>query len=121
MGLRPSEHQEQVAFFQYAKLKALQDKRYENVMAVPNAGKRSVVHGGRMKAEGLSAGFPDIFCFVPNKEYHGLAMEMKVGKNKPTVKQLEWLKRLEAQGYATFIVYSATEAIKVLEDYLPEK
>ena len=71
-----------------------------------------------MKAEGLKAGVPDLCLPVARQGYHGLYIEMKYGRNKPTAKQKWWLEKLAEQGYKTIVCWGADEAIAVLEDYL---
>ena len=44
---------------------------------------------------GVVSGMPDIMIFHKNSKYCGLAIELKVGYNKPTENQLSCLKRLK--------------------------
>ena len=85
---------------------------------VPNEGKRSKSAGARMKQEGLKPGVPDVCLPVPRGGFHGLYVEMKVGKNKPTDNQREWLAGLKEQGYATAVCYGWEAASKVILKYL---
>ena len=71
-----------------------------------------------MKAQGMKAGVPDVCILEPKKGYHGLFIELKVKGNRPTDKQLEWIKRLSERGYATAVCWSADDAIKVIEEYM---
>ncbi len=54
---------------------------------------------------------------VAKHGYHGLYIELKVGKNKPTVAQEAWIALLNRNGYLARVVYGADEAIKLIEDY----
>ena len=72
---------------------------YPNVFAihVPNEGKRSPFERYKFKYLGGISGVPDLLIFAQNKKYCGLAIELKVGYNKPTESQqscLESLKKL---------------------------
>lgn len=116
--MKRTEHDEQVTFLDYVRWKANQDWRYLNVIAVPNAGKRSFWGGARLKREGMSKGFPDVVCFISNGSHHGLIMEFKVKPNKTTPEQEDWLERLDRAGYLALVVWSAEEAIAVLDGYL---
>lgn len=83
---------------------------------IPNEGKRSWMTGGRMKAEGLKSGVPDIFLPVPRGEFHGLFVEMKRTKGG-TVSDCQklWLHDLQKQGYCAAVCrgwYEAAECIK---------
>lgn len=84
---------------------------------VPNEGKRSRYSGGKMKAEGLKRGVADVCLPVPRGHYHGLFFEMKYGENKLTKEQTDFLRGVKAQGYATWVCYSAQEAIELITHY----
>lgn len=124
--LKRSEHAEQAALFRWAKSMERRYPDLELLYAVPNAAKRTMATAGRMKAEGLKAGVPDVWLPVPRVlgsvqvQYHGLVIEMKVGKNKPTQAQERWLSRLRDQRYMTAICYSFEAARDVIMEYLGE-
>ena len=71
--------------------------------AIPNGGARNAVTGALLKAEGVKPGVPDLCLPVARGQYHGLYIEMKSSKGKPTEDQLKWLAALKAQGYATAV------------------
>lgn len=106
-----SEEAEQIAVIEYCDLLGIP------ITHSANEGKRSVVYGAKLKRMGLRPGFPDLFITRARGGYHGFAIEMKYGKNKPTEKQIEWLRRLSDEGYATAVCYSAAEAIRKIEKY----
>lgn len=85
---------------------------------VPNEGKRSYTTANNLRAQGLKKGVPDIIIFEPRKGYHGLAIEMKVGDNKPTAEQKHWLRSLTERGYMAGVCYSAESAIRVIRGYM---
>ena len=116
----PSESQEQKALFQWA---ALAEQKYPELRLmhhVPNGGLRDARTAVNLKREGDKRGVPDISLPVPRGKYHGLYIEMKVGKNKLTKEQQQWFKSLEEEGYATHVCYSWLEAREVIEKYLSE-
>lgn len=88
---------------------------------IPNGGARSKGTAGRLKAEGVKSGVPDICLPVAKGKYHGLYVEMKVGKNKPTANQVKWIESLLSEGYQAKVCYGWQEAVRVIEDYLTEK
>src|SRR5262245_64718583 len=45
--------------------------------AIPNGGARDVITAGRLKAEGVRAGVPDVCLPVARAGYHGLFLEVK--------------------------------------------
>ena len=85
---------------------------------VPNEGKRSKAAGGRLKAEGLKAGVPDICLPVARGKYHGLYIELKSEKGRETEAQSWWLAALRRQGYAARVCHGWVEARECIEKYL---
>ena len=86
--------------------------------AIPNGGSRDIREAKNLKRQGVKAGVPDLCLPVPKGTYHGLYIEMKVGKNKPSAKQKEWLAALGGNGYAVCVCYGAAEARRYIEKYL---
>lgn len=85
---------------------------------VPNGGSRNSLEAANLKRQGVKAGVPDLCLPVPKRNYHGLYIEMKYGKNKTTAAQEEWLEALGQQDYKTVVCYSAEEAREVIKEYL---
>lgn len=88
---------------------------------MPNEGKRTAAAGGIAKSIGLRPGVPDLILDWPVGEFHGLRIEMKYGKNKPTKEQLGWLYRLATAGYYVAICWSARDAIQVITAYMDRR
>lgn len=86
--------------------------------ACPNGGRRNVREATRLKQQGVKSGVWDIFLPLTNKDYAGLYIEMKAGKNKLTKNQSEFGEYAESQLYKTVICYSWMEAKQVITDYL---
>lgn len=110
-----SEAQEQEVIIQWADLNGLP------LFHIPNGGKRNVAEAAHLKRQGVRAGVPDLFLPIPKGAYHGLFIELKTGKNKATEKQIEWLKRLNNNGYLSRICYGADAAIELIKLYLRGK
>lgn len=108
----PSEHGEQCVVVDYCRL-----RRYP-VFAIPNGGSRNKAEAARLKAEGVSAGVPDLFIPLPNDTYHGLFIEMKAGKNKTSKEQDAWISLLRRNGYSAAVCYGADAAIREIEEYI---
>ena len=106
-----SEEAEQIAVIQYCDLLGIP------VTHTANEGKRSAAYGARLKRMGLRPGFPDLLITRARGGYHGFAIEMKYGDNKPTKDQIQWLNTLEGEGYATAVCYTAADAIRLIEKY----
>lgn len=98
----------------------------------PNEGKRNPRTGAALKAAGMKSGFPDCVIFDPPQYYHvielikgfkgaprGLAIELKVGRNKPTASQLKWHDDLRARYWRVEVCYTIDEVIDVLRECYP--
>ena len=125
------ESEEQQALFEWA---AWNEKKYpglDSMFAIPNAGKRSNVAGGIMKAEGMRKGVPDLFLPVVIVEYNrqgspcllyaGLFIEMKFGKGETSKAQMEWHEKLKKNGYAVKVCYGWEEARDLIVQYMERK
>ena len=115
---KKTEHSEQVALFEWARANEARHLQLGLLFAIPNGGKRHVVTGKKLKAEGVMSGVPDIFLGVPRNGKHGLFIELKVGKNKPSKNQLWWIHSLRAEGYAVEVCYGFLETQTAIIDYL---
>lgn len=122
----PTEHEEQKAVIQWFNLqhKALKGR----LIAVPNgahlagSARQRYAKMARMKAEGLSPGFPDLFLPVARRGFHGLAIEMKRVKGSTTSKeQQDWLQWLPEQGYLAVLCKGADAAMDTIQAYLAEE
>lgn len=114
----PKEHDQQVALFVWANQNLGRYPLLKWMHAIPNGGKRHPATAGKMKAEGLKSGVPDICLPVACHGFHALYIEMKVGKNKPRDEQPKWLEYLRGAGYCVRLCYSAKDAQKAIEEYL---
>jgi hypothetical protein len=96
----------------------------QNVLYCGSMGGQYQVHfSQRIKAKksGYKKGFPDLFIYEPRGEYHGLAIELKVGYNKPTLEQLTWLNKLTERGYLAMSSNGLDQTIEIIETYLKFK
>jgi hypothetical protein len=85
--------------------------------AVPNEGKRSGRNGARMKAQGLSAGVPDLVLAVPRGQYGGMYIEMKTKSGKLTDSQRMWCEYLYTF-YCVRICRSVESVIEEVTEYM---
>ena len=113
-----SEHLEQVALMNLARIYEGRYPELELLHAVPNGGLRNKKVAKDLKAEGVKAGVPDLDLPVARGGYHGLRIEMKYGKNKPTDSQEEWMRALTKQGHKCLVCYSAESAWREIITYL---
>ena len=112
--MKRSEASEQAALFSWAQYYP----ELKWMHAIPNGGSRNKAEAANLKRQGVKAGISDIFIPLARGGYHGMYIEMKFGKNKPTEKQKEFMQYAENEGYYTAVCYSADEAIKKIEKYL---
>lgn len=113
-----SEHAEQVTLFRMAKYHAKRWPELDLMFAIPNGGDRHPAVAGKLKAEGVKAGVPDIFLPVPRGGWSGLFIELKTRGGRATQTQREWLDALHLQGYLSVICKGADEAWSVMQRYL---
>jgi hypothetical protein len=113
-----SEHDHQVCVFDFARLHERAWPELALLFAIPNGGLRNKAVAGKLRAEGVKAGVPDICLPVARGRYSSLFIEMKDGDKKPTEHQTRWLTNLGHWGNCARICRSADDAIKILKWYL---
>jgi hypothetical protein len=115
---RELEHAEQCALFRWAWSVRREHPELEWMFAVPNGYHRDIRVARKVKAAGAKAGIPDVALPVPRGPYHGLYLELKVGRNKPTEEQRKWLEHLVNVGYLATWCTGWEAARDVIVDYL---
>lgn len=113
-----SEHAEQRDLITWAQMHYAGYPILRCLYAIPNGGARHKAVAGKLRAEGVRPGVPDLHLPVPNANKCGLWIEMKAGRNKPTPHQLDWHERLRKIGHQVNVCYSWHEAAGVICDYL---
>lgn len=88
------------------------------LFAIPNGGKRHVAVAAKLKAEGVRKGIIDLCLPVSRGGYHGMWIEMKAGRNKPTPEQAEFIRWQREEGYKCVVCYDWTDARAEIEAYL---
>lgn len=83
------------------------------IFAIPNGGMRGIASAAMLKAEGVSAGVPDLF--IPTLK---MFIEMKSTGGKVSDLQAEWLDYLAGAGYTCCVCYSHGDAVTVFLDCL---
>lgn len=92
----------------------------------PNGGNRTARTGALMKSMGAKAGVPDVLIFngvlsTLLQSWVGMAIELKVGKNKPTPAQLKWHEDLRRCGWRVEVCRTVDEVLAVLRECYPNK
>lgn len=89
---------------------------------IPNGGARDLREGAKFKAMGVKRGFPDYILPLPiqtswGHQYAGLFLELKVGKNKTSSEQKEYLAYLVSVGYCCYVCYGWENARDRIVEY----
>lgn len=84
----------------------------------PNGGRRHPREAARLKAMGVKPGVPDVFVAIPRNGLHGLFIELKAGRNKPTEAQAALHADLRAAGFSVAVAYGWHEAANQVAEYL---
>lgn len=120
-----TEHQLQAAFFDWVHMMANCDTRYRWAYAIPNGmfliskdAKRRAQVMNKMKKEGLCVGVSDVCIPYPTKRYHGLYIEFKTPKTRPTFEQKEFLLEMRERGYCANYVVTVDDAISLAKHYM---
>ena len=109
----PSEHEEQRLVVEWFR-RTYQDVR---IFAIPNGGARSIATAGRLKAEGVSPGVPDLF--VPA---WGLWIEMKRATGgRVSAVQKDWIEYLIAEGYHALVCHGFDDARRQIGEFRKKK
>jgi VRR-NUC domain-containing protein len=115
---RDLEHREQVALMAWIDANKRKYPELEMAFAIPNGGKRSKAVAGKLKAEGVKSGIPDICILAPRGGLHGLLVELKTSTGRPTPLQLEWIDRLNRYGYRAVVAKGWEAARDEIVGYL---
>jgi hypothetical protein len=83
-----------------------------------NERKCSVQTGRILKRMGVKRGVADFFLAFPQNGKAGLWIELKVGTNKPSKEQKEFLARKLQRGYECACVWGSEAAQEIIKIYL---
>lgn len=111
-------HQE--AIFEWASYQIARLPELELLHHIPNGGRRDKAEAVAFKRRGVKAGVPDLCLPVARGNFHGLYIELKTEKGKPTKTQKLWIEKLIKQGYFAKVCYGWKDAIETLEYYLTQ-
>ncbi len=111
----PTEHALQVECLRWLRV------AYRDVLcyAIPNGGQRNTIVAAKLKAEGATAGIPDLCIPVGRNGYHALYIEMKNGKaGRLSEHQKEVIPRLQAYGNKVVVCRTFEEFRREVDSYL---
>jgi len=117
--VQATEHEEQVTLFQWIEYQpTIRDIAY----AVPNGGLRHKAVAGKLKAEGVRSGIPDVVIPLRRAQYGALYIEMKVRKGgRVSDDQAFRMQALANAGNLCVVCNGADEAIDEIKEYLELK
>lgn len=113
--MRDLEHNEQKALIKWTRLMPTPIRW---LYAIPNAGKRGKAVAGRMVAEGLLKGMPDLMLPCARSGFHGLFIEMKSPTGSVRADQRQVHADLRSEGYAVVVCRSWLEGKAAIEVYM---
>ena len=114
-NMRQKEHNLQVACVNWFRMQFPN----EIIFAIPNGGARSPITGAMLKAEGVTAGVPDLMIAARRALYGGLFVEMKAGKaGKISDAQRAMHQRLADAGYLVEVCRTFDDFERVVRWYL---
>ncbi len=111
-----TESNEQIAAMDW--LRAQHPKIAEHTLHIGNERKATYYMGYIMKRMGVLKGASDLFMAYPVGVYHGLFVEVKSKRGKPTTEQKAFIDRMRSVGYRAEICYGAEEVINTMKSYL---
>lgn len=83
-----------------------------------NERKCSVIQGRTLKRMGVKKGVLDFYLALPLNGKSGFWIELKIGKNNPTIEQLDFAERKLMRGYLVAFVWGFDEAKDVISFYM---
>lgn len=112
-------HEEDALQAAVVKWFGLQYPEFEgHLWSCPNGGARNKVTGALMKRTGLRTGVADLQLAIVRPTAPALFIELKVGKNKLSDAQRDFLAKMAAQGYATAVAYDFNAARAAIVNHI---
>lgn len=118
MERKESEAQAQAAVFEWARWQQSKHPELKAMYHAANEGKRSARTGADLKRQGMKPGVCDICLPYAAGDYNNLYIELKVGNNKATAEQLNFIDTINRIGGKAVIAYGSDAAIEIIEAYL---
>lgn len=122
--MHESEHDIQIALFDFLALVQYQIPETQFILHVPNGEYRTKATAARLKRMGVRPGVPDILILVPANGYHGMTIELKKPGGRLSEHQERWARELITRDYYAITCTDwQTAAAAILEylGYRPEK
>jgi hypothetical protein len=110
-----------------ASLSGARVEALDRLFAIPNGGPRDKITAGKLKAEGVKKGVPDVLLPLPIGRWAGLFIELKRMKTDTqragttSDDQDDWTGYLRGVGYGVAVAFGWREAAKQLQSYIEWK
>ena len=115
----PSERDEQIALFQWAKLYQRMMPELALLHHIPNGGSRNQIEAYNLKRQGVKPGVPDICLPIPNGQFSALYIELKRRKGgRLSDDQRGWIEALNRAGNRAVVCKGWEEARDEIITYL---
>jgi hypothetical protein len=118
--MRQLEHIEGVNLMRWVRLSSGRYPELARIYHIPNGGDRHRAVAAKMKAEGVRKGVLDYCLPVARGGYHGLYIELKAGKGRPTAEQRDEVAMLTAAGYRAEVCTGWQACADLLAEYLEQ-
>jgi hypothetical protein len=79
---------------------------------------RTIRQAVAAKRLGMARGWPDVMIFEPRSPFCGLALELKVGRNKATSDQLRCMEALRDRGWRCVVIRPSDDWPNIIDTYL---
>lgn len=113
----PLETEEQQNLFKWAESSGIPELEF--LFAIPNGGFRNKATAGRLKAEGVKPGVPDICLPIARGRYCSLYIEMKrISGGAVSLEQKAWINRLNDLGHYAVVAKGWIQAKGTIDKYL---
>ena len=87
------------------------------VLHIANQRQTSPQHGTLLKRMGVRPGTSDLFFPRGSGRFSGLWIELKVGNNKPSSLQQQFLDEMNEEGYLAECVWGSESAIQLIKSF----
>lgn len=115
LKITPTEHGETAALIERTRLATGRYPQLRLLFAIKN---EAAYKNARLRAEGIRNGVFDLMLPVARGAYHGLFLEMKVGKNQLSPEQTVFAFEMRQEGYCTIVCWGQDAAFRALITYL---
>lgn len=112
------EHEIQRTFIDWCRIMEGQIPELVLMHAIPNGGWRHPAVGGKLKAEGVLSGIPDLHLPVAREPWKSLYLEVKAPGGSLSRNQVDRIRELRAHHNVVAVCFGVEELITITTSYL---